>query len=162
MYLKVTMLFFVQANLKNIKYAFEMNTLHLLQLDGVETIFSKPGNPSEWRSVSLEFLKKMFGLSKSTFTCIAYGALKKASRFIPKRDFEKAMRINKDLKKEFTVIFYTLHICHYKNKYIKNSFFSGYASRQRCILISILYQKCIFSLRLHYSPFRFHISLNVQ
>lgn len=82
-----------------------MTTLHLLQLDGVETIFSKPGNPSEWRSVTLELLKKMCGLSKSIFTCIAYGALKKISRFIPKRDFDKAMKINKELKKEFMVIF---------------------------------------------------------
>ncbi|XP_077288156.1 fatty-acid amide hydrolase 2-like isoform X1 [Arctopsyche grandis] len=109
-----------KANLKKLKYCFEVSVLNLLRLEGVETIFSKPGNPSEWRSVSKEFFKKIFGLSKSTFTCIAYGFLKKLSRLIPKSDYEKAIKINQELKTEFMDLLQDNGVCLYPT-FIKNA-----------------------------------------
>lgn len=85
------------------KYAFESSLLCIIKLDGVETIYSKPGNPHEWVSVWPEVLKKFVGCSKSTLTSVLYGPLKRIGDMAGDKRFKKAEKVNAELKEEFLV-----------------------------------------------------------
>jgi hypothetical protein len=87
-----------------LKYSFEPGLLNACRFNGIETIYSKPHDPSEWRSVTLEALKKIFGCSKSIMTNIVYGIAKKvANLIISESTYENGDKMNKKIQKEFLV-----------------------------------------------------------
>lgn len=81
-----------QAHIKYFDSAVEISTFEILQIKGIETVFSEAGNFRKWRSVTVEIIKKIFGCSKNLFTSIMYGILNKVSVIFPQSAFDELHR----------------------------------------------------------------------
>ncbi|XP_063987724.1 fatty-acid amide hydrolase 2-B-like isoform X1 [Diachasmimorpha longicaudata] len=88
-----------QIEIPEMAYAFEAATSMLVRLDGVDTIYKKGGNPREWRSVFVEFLRYITFRSPHTFPNLFYGILKKLGNALPGSHFKWYEKKNSLIKK---------------------------------------------------------------
>ncbi|KAJ8938029.1 hypothetical protein NQ318_003333, partial [Aromia moschata] len=78
------------------KYAPELASLALLDIDGIDNLFSGRGDGS-----FCELCRFAVGRSKSTFTSVAYGILRKLTGYLPRSMIEQAKETLKEFKWEF-------------------------------------------------------------
>ncbi|KAJ8971220.1 hypothetical protein NQ314_000822 [Rhamnusium bicolor] len=85
-----------KVKLPLMKYAPEMASLALLDIDDVDNLFSGRGEGSY-----SELFKFLTGRSKSMFTTVAYGLLRKFTGYLPKTMTENSKNTLNDLKNDF-------------------------------------------------------------
>ncbi|XP_043272175.1 fatty-acid amide hydrolase 2-B isoform X2 [Venturia canescens] len=90
-----------RADIKELRYAFEIGASMLLRLDGADSIFKKGTDPCEWKSVFVECLRYICLVSPHTFPNIVYGVLKRISDKLPVSHYDRMVEKNNLLKTRF-------------------------------------------------------------
>ncbi|KAK0163993.1 hypothetical protein PV328_002668 [Microctonus aethiopoides] len=90
-----------KAELPDVKHAFEASVMMLLELDGVDTIFKKGSDPREWKSVTVEVLKYITGMSSHILTNVMYGVLKKFANTLPENYKKLMYEKNNAIERQF-------------------------------------------------------------
>lgn len=93
-----------KVKIKNWEKIFEVSVKILVSLNGVFSIYNKPENLGEWKSIWPEVIKKIFGCSNRSFNAMLYGPLKKVNDMLPKSHIAKMKKCKEEIKNDLLKI----------------------------------------------------------
>ncbi|XP_013165137.1 PREDICTED: fatty-acid amide hydrolase 2-B-like isoform X1 [Papilio xuthus] len=90
-----------ELKIKNIEHMWEISVRVLFKIEHIRNIYTDPERQEFWVSTWPEVLKKLLGVSRHNFTCVAYGPVKKFFDALPSGYYKKLVEMFEEIKTDF-------------------------------------------------------------